>query len=49
MFYISQDDLWQVMTEISHESQSLNGDRTIKEIMDTWTLKMGYPVVKVTR
>ena len=44
-----QDDLWQAFTEVAHSKRSLGNDMSVKQIMDTWTLQMGYPVLKVTR
>ncbi|XP_063596358.1 aminopeptidase N-like isoform X1 [Penaeus indicus] len=44
-----QDDLWQYLTTAAHEDNTLPADVTVKKIMDTWTLQMGYPVIKVTR
>lgn len=44
-----QDDLWQYLTVAAHEDTTLPHDVTVKIIMDTWTLQMGYPVIKVTR
>ena len=44
-----QDDLWEVMTEQAHTDDVLQKNVTIKQIMDTWTLQAGYPVVTVTR
>ena len=44
-----QDDLWRYMTNAAHEAGTLPKDLTIKDIMDTWTLQMGYPVITVTR
>ncbi|XP_069189951.1 aminopeptidase N [Procambarus clarkii] len=44
-----QDDLWRYLTEAAHEDGSLPSDTTVKMIMDTWTLQMGYPVIKVVR
>lgn len=29
-------------------SQTINGPLKIKDIMDTWSLQMGYPVINVT-
>ncbi|XP_070546687.1 thyrotropin-releasing hormone-degrading ectoenzyme-like [Ptychodera flava] len=37
------DDLWAELTEISGSNPD------IKEVMDTWILQQGYPVVTVTR
>ncbi|XP_069952146.1 aminopeptidase N [Cherax quadricarinatus] len=44
-----QDDLWQYLTDAAHEDDTLPPDMTVKEVMDTWTLQMGYPVIKVVR
>jgi len=43
-----QDDLWLALTQqASVDNITLPVD--VKTIMDTWTLKMGYPVVTVLR
>nr|XP_027218923.1 aminopeptidase N-like [Penaeus vannamei] len=44
-----QDDLWEYLTAVAHQDGTLPRGLTVKMIMDTWTLQMGYPVVKVTR
>ena len=44
-----QDDLWQSLTDVAVKEKTLHPDLKVKEIMDTWTLQMGYPVVKVER
>jgi len=44
-----QDDLWQYLTEQAHRDNVLPRDLTVKKIMDTWTLQMGFPVVTVSR
>ncbi|XP_068228789.1 LOW QUALITY PROTEIN: aminopeptidase N-like [Palaemon carinicauda] len=44
-----QDDLWEYLTTAAHEDGTLPSDLTVKTIMDTWTLQMGYPVINVTR
>ncbi|XP_058791213.1 aminopeptidase N [Phymastichus coffea] len=44
-----QDDLWDALTKQAHEDKVLGQDVTIKQIMDTWTLQTGFPVVTVTR
>ncbi|KAK7075270.1 hypothetical protein SK128_014550 [Halocaridina rubra] len=44
-----QDDLWHFLTEAAHEDGTLSTDQTVKTIMDTWTLKEGFPVISVTR
>ncbi|XP_069972068.1 aminopeptidase N-like [Penaeus vannamei] len=45
----AQDDLWQFLTEAAHEDDTLPSDVSVKDVMDTWTLLTGYPVVKVER
>ncbi|XP_063599468.1 aminopeptidase N-like [Penaeus indicus] len=45
----AQDDLWQFLTEAAHEDDTLAADVSVKDIMDTWTLQTGYPVVRVER
>ena len=44
-----QDDLWAALTKQAHEDGTLNRSLTVKEIMDTWTLKKGYPVLQINR
>lgn len=44
-----QDDLWSSLTDVAHIMGSLDNNVTVKEIMDTWTLQTGYPVLKVVR
>ncbi|KRT82229.1 Peptidase [Oryctes borbonicus] len=44
-----QDDLWSALTEQAYEDGIFDGNMTIKEIMDTWTLQTGYPVVTAIR
>lgn len=43
------DDLWDVMTDAGHKHQTLPEDLTVKDIMDSWTLQAGYPILNVTR
>jgi len=45
----TQDDLWRYLTQQAHTDNTLPSDVSIKTIMDTWTLQMGFPVVSVTR
>ncbi|XP_033167366.1 aminopeptidase N isoform X1 [Drosophila mauritiana] len=45
----TQDDLWHFLTIEAKSSGLLDNSRSVKEIMDTWTLQTGYPVVKVSR
>lgn len=44
-----QDDLWDIMTEEAHKADVFPKNLTVKQIMDTWTLQPGYPVVSVIR
>ena len=44
-----QDDLWNHLTLQAHSDGTLPQSVTVKEIMDTWTLQMGFPVVDVER
>jgi len=44
----NQDTLWQFLTEVGVEDGTLV-DVTVKEIMDTWTVQMGYPVIHFIR
>lgn len=44
-----QDDLWDSLTREAHRNGALPKNTTVKEIMDTWTLQTGYPVIRVTR
>ncbi|XP_018019816.1 aminopeptidase N [Hyalella azteca] len=45
----AQDDLWQALTVQAHADGTLSPDITVKTIMDTWTLQMGYPVINAIR
>ncbi|XP_059089638.1 aminopeptidase N-like [Tigriopus californicus] len=44
----AQDDLWNEITTTAIAEGQLDPDLTIKEIMDTWTLQKGFPVITVT-
>ncbi|GAB0092441.1 Aminopeptidase [Sergentomyia squamirostris] len=44
-----QDDLWQTMSELGHKFQVLPPELEVKDIMDTWTVKAGYPILSVMR
>lgn len=44
-----RDDLWSIMTKYGHSANTLPKDLNVKQIMDTWTLHAGYPVIQVTR
>lgn len=40
------DDLWNALEE---ESCARGSCKSVKQMMDTWTLQMGYPVLKITK
>ncbi|KAL7640964.1 UNVERIFIED_CONTAM: hypothetical protein RMT77_008101 [Armadillidium vulgare] len=42
-----QDDLWRHLTQQAHKDKTLDKNLTVKEIMDTWTLQKGFPVLNV--
>ncbi|GJQ77626.1 hypothetical protein Trydic_g12754 [Trypoxylus dichotomus] len=44
-----KDDLFKSLTDEAHNSAALPKNLTVKEIMDTWTLQTGYPVIYVKR
>ncbi|XP_065076994.1 aminopeptidase N-like [Ochlerotatus camptorhynchus] len=44
-----QDDLWTFLTAEARNLNVFDDSTTVKEIMDTWTLLTGFPVVTVTR
>jgi aminopeptidase N len=44
-----QNDLWESLTEAAHFQNSLDHSITVNEIMDTWTLQKGFPVINVER
>ncbi|CAF0711353.1 unnamed protein product [Brachionus calyciflorus] len=44
-----QDNLWYYLTEQAYSDGTLDRSLSVKTIMDTWTLKKGYPVVHVER
>lgn len=44
-----QDDLWASLTDEAHKTGVLPDDMSVKEIMDTWTVQTGYPLVTVKR
>ncbi|XP_046393612.1 aminopeptidase N-like [Ischnura elegans] len=47
-----QDDLWESLTEAAQSNgkdNPLPDGLTVKDVMDTWTLQEGYPVVTVIR
>lgn len=44
-----QDDLWAALTEQAHNDKVLAPELTVKQIMDSWTLQTGYPLLTVER
>ncbi|KAG8235173.1 hypothetical protein J437_LFUL015479 [Ladona fulva] len=44
-----KDDLWQSLTTQAHMDGSLPSNMTVKEVIDTWILQPGFPVVTVER
>lgn len=44
-----QDDLWNSLTEEAHKNDALPKNITVKQIMNAWTVKTGYPVIMVDR
>jgi Aminopeptidase N len=45
----TQNDLWEALTSQAHADNVLDRNISVKEIMDTWTLQTGFPVIMVTR
>ncbi|KAG4068421.1 hypothetical protein HA402_007941 [Bradysia odoriphaga] len=45
----SQDDLWFFFTEEARYTHVFDNTMSVKDVMDTWTLQTGFPVVTVTR
>lgn len=45
----TQYDLWHYLTNAGHEGATLWHNLSIAEIMDTWILQEGYPLVTVTK
>lgn len=44
-----QNDLWEILTNEARAFKIFDNTTSVKEIMDTWTLQTGFPVVSVTR
>lgn len=45
----TQNDLWEALTSQAHADNALDPNMSVKEIMDTWTLQTGFPVITVAR
>jgi hypothetical protein len=41
--------LWDALTEQAHKDRVMDKTLTVKDVMDTWILQPGFPVVNVTR
>lgn len=44
-----QDDLWNLLTIEARRYGIFDKAASVKEIMDTWTLQTGFPVITITR
>ncbi|VVC38461.1 Hypothetical protein CINCED_3A009639 [Cinara cedri] len=44
-----QNDLWDALTEQAQKDHVMDNTLTVKDVMDTWILQSGFPVVNVTR
>lgn len=44
-----EDDLWQALQEQVIKDGKIELPATIKTIMDSWTVRMGFPLINVTR
>merc|ERR1711962_408781 len=45
----NQDNLWEYLTDAALEDGSFLQENSIKDIMDTWTLQTGYPLISASR
>lgn len=45
----TSNDLWEHLTKSAQDSHIFDNLTNVKEIMDAWTTKMGFPVVNVSR
>lgn len=45
----TQDDLWSHLTQRAQMSNTFDNLTNVKQIMDTWTTQMGFPVITVNR
>lgn len=46
---VEHDDLWNALEAYSNKSTNKKLETTLKEIMDSWILKAGFPVVTAIR
>lgn len=44
-----QNDLWESLTEEAHKRDTLPKTITVNQIMDSWTVQTGYPIITVNR
>lgn len=44
-----QDDLFRDLNTMAHAGEKIPAHLTMKAIMDTWTLKAGFPLVRVSK
>lgn len=45
----TQNDLWEALTNQAYADKALQTSMSVAQIMNTWTLQTGFPVIKVTR
>lgn len=45
----TQDDLWATLTTQAQSDDQLPSEASVKDIMDPWTLQMGYPYISVSK
>lgn len=47
---VEQDDLWAALDEVNRDRGGGSlGNKTMKQVMDTWTLQPNYPLIRVYR
>lgn len=44
-----QNDLWHSLTDSGHKHEVIPKETTVQKIMDTWTLRTGYPIIRIER
>jgi aminopeptidase N len=45
----TQNDLWDALTNQAYADNALQKSMSVAQIMNTWTLQTGFPVIKVAR